>query len=251
MLPRLPGARLRAARVPVGPELERRPAQLPERWAPPEPRGRLQQDQLTPPALCPPTVVSCLDPGQVDNGRRVLSGPRFTAGATVQYVCNRGFRLSGNSLLSCVSRGASGPRWNQKLPRCLREYRLLRFYHQIGMVSKETIRQRFKAEKRRVPRGSKGSGVKSLCVLAFQPKPWSPAATPAPRPTASPAPASSASRPGRPSTTPACRDTSCWASRFSAASLATRPSGVGCHLSAKVRNCSHRDNHSPKEKKTL
>lgn len=72
-----------------------------------------------------PTVVSCPDPGQVENGRRVLSGPHFTAGSTVQYICDKGFALSGNSLLSCFNRGASGPRWNQKLPRCLREYELL------------------------------------------------------------------------------------------------------------------------------
>uniref|UniRef100_H3CCX3 Seizure related 6 homolog n=1 Tax=Tetraodon nigroviridis TaxID=99883 RepID=H3CCX3_TETNG len=66
-------------------------------------------------------VVTCLDPGQVENGRRLLSGPRFTAGSSVQYVCNEGFRLSGNSLLSCLGPGASGPRWSQKLPRCLPE----------------------------------------------------------------------------------------------------------------------------------
>lgn len=73
----------------------------------------------------PPAVVSCPDPGQVENGRRVLSDPHLTAGSTVQYVCNKGFTLSGNSLLTCFNRGASGPRWNQKLPRCLREYELL------------------------------------------------------------------------------------------------------------------------------
>lgn len=72
-----------------------------------------------------PAAVSCPDPGQVENGRRVLSGPHFTAGSTVQYLCNEGFTLSGNSLLTCFNRGASGPKWNQKLPRCLREYELL------------------------------------------------------------------------------------------------------------------------------
>uniref|UniRef100_A0A674MYW9 Seizure related 6 homolog n=1 Tax=Takifugu rubripes TaxID=31033 RepID=A0A674MYW9_TAKRU len=68
-------------------------------------------------------VVSCPDPGPLENGRRVLSGPHFNAGSTVQYICNKGFTLSGNSLLTCFNRGASGPRWNQKLPRCLRTYR--------------------------------------------------------------------------------------------------------------------------------
>lgn len=70
-----------------------------------------------------PPVVSCPDPGPLENGRRVLSGPHFNAGSTVQYICNKGFTLSGNSLLTCFNRGASGPRWNQKLPRCLRTYR--------------------------------------------------------------------------------------------------------------------------------
>uniref|UniRef100_A0A3B4V964 Seizure related 6 homolog n=1 Tax=Seriola dumerili TaxID=41447 RepID=A0A3B4V964_SERDU len=65
-------------------------------------------------------VVSCADPGKVDHSRRVLSGPHFTVGSTIQYVCNKGFTLSGNSLLTCFNRGSSGPKWNQKLPRCLR-----------------------------------------------------------------------------------------------------------------------------------
>ncbi|KAG7235159.1 hypothetical protein INR49_003145 [Caranx melampygus] len=64
-------------------------------------------------------IVSCADPGKVDHSRRVLSGPHFTVGSTIQYICNKGFTLSGNSLLTCFNRGSSGPKWNQKLPRCL------------------------------------------------------------------------------------------------------------------------------------
>uniref|UniRef100_A0A3Q2V7G0 Seizure related 6 homolog n=1 Tax=Haplochromis burtoni TaxID=8153 RepID=A0A3Q2V7G0_HAPBU len=66
-------------------------------------------------------VVSCTDPGKVEHSRRVLSGTHFTVGSTIQYICNKGFTLSGNSLLTCFSRGSSGPRWSQKLPRCLPE----------------------------------------------------------------------------------------------------------------------------------
>lgn len=66
-------------------------------------------------------VVSCADPGKVEHSRRVLSGTYFTVGSTVQYICDKGFTLSGNSLLSCFNRGSSGPRWSQKLPRCLPE----------------------------------------------------------------------------------------------------------------------------------
>lgn len=79
--------------------------------------------------------------------------------------------------------------------------------------------------------------------LNFQLKRSSPAATRAPRPTAFRAPPSSTSRPERPSSTLVCLATNCWASRFSAVSLGTHPSGVGCHLSAKVRNC-RRKRHS-------
>lgn len=67
-------------------------------------------------------MVSCADPGKVEHSRRVLSGPHLTAGSTIQYVCDKGFVLSGNSLLTCFNRGSSGPKWNQKLPRCLRTY---------------------------------------------------------------------------------------------------------------------------------
>ncbi|XP_019116233.2 seizure protein 6 homolog isoform X2 [Larimichthys crocea] len=66
-------------------------------------------------------VVSCADPGKVEHSRRVLSGPHFTVGSTIQYICSKGFSLSGNSLLTCFNRGSSGPKWNQKLPRCLPE----------------------------------------------------------------------------------------------------------------------------------
>ncbi|XP_041851043.1 seizure protein 6-like [Melanotaenia boesemani] len=66
-------------------------------------------------------AVSCSDPGKVENSTRVMSAPHFIVGSTIQYICNKRFRLSGNSLLTCFSRGSLGPRWNQKLPRCLPE----------------------------------------------------------------------------------------------------------------------------------
>nr|XP_040050236.1 seizure protein 6 homolog isoform X4 [Gasterosteus aculeatus aculeatus] len=65
-------------------------------------------------------VLSCADPGKVEHSRRVLSGPHFTVKSTIQYICNKGFTLSGNSLLTCFNRGSMGPKWSQKLPRCLR-----------------------------------------------------------------------------------------------------------------------------------
>lgn len=80
-------------------------------------------------------VVSCADPGKVEHSRRVLSGPHFTVGSTIQYVCNKGFILSGNSLLTCFNRGSSGPKWNQKLPRCLRMYHLSSFHTRTVSVN--------------------------------------------------------------------------------------------------------------------
>uniref|UniRef100_A0A4W4HTV2 Seizure related 6 homolog b n=1 Tax=Electrophorus electricus TaxID=8005 RepID=A0A4W4HTV2_ELEEL len=66
-------------------------------------------------------VLSCPDPGLVDHSRRVMSGPRLIVGSTVQYICNKGYSLSGNSLLSCYHRGSTGPKWSEKPPRCVRE----------------------------------------------------------------------------------------------------------------------------------
>ncbi|KAL4647199.1 hypothetical protein GN956_G7842 [Arapaima gigas] len=66
-------------------------------------------------------VSSCPDPGAVEHGRRVMSGPRLTVGSTVQYVCNRGYVLSGNSLLTCHSRDSGGPKWSERLPKCVPE----------------------------------------------------------------------------------------------------------------------------------
>ncbi|KAM9801205.1 seizure protein 6 homolog [Neosynchiropus ocellatus] len=66
-------------------------------------------------------VVSCTDPGTVEHGSRFRSGPKFTVGSTVQYFCDEGFTLSGNSLLTCYNGGSFGPRWNQKRPSCLPE----------------------------------------------------------------------------------------------------------------------------------
>lgn len=88
-------------------------------------------------------VVSCADPGKVEHSRRVLSGPHFTVGSTIQYICNKGFTLSGNSLLTCFNRGSSGPKWNQKLPRCQRMCQLkcssgARLHHTLRLSQYDT-----------------------------------------------------------------------------------------------------------------
>ncbi|CDQ82396.1 unnamed protein product [Oncorhynchus mykiss] len=55
-----------------------------------------------------------------------MSGPRFTVGSTVQYICNKGYTLSGNSLLSCYNHGSSGPKWSERLPKCVLNYEACR-----------------------------------------------------------------------------------------------------------------------------
>ncbi|XP_046718635.1 seizure protein 6 homolog isoform X2 [Silurus meridionalis] len=64
-------------------------------------------------------VLSCPDPGMVEHSRRAMSGPRLIVGSTVQYICNKGYSLSGNSLLSCYSHDSTGPKWSEKPPKCL------------------------------------------------------------------------------------------------------------------------------------
>ncbi|KAJ8342103.1 hypothetical protein SKAU_G00320310 [Synaphobranchus kaupii] len=66
-------------------------------------------------------VVLCSDPGIVEHSRRVMSGARLTVGSTVQFICNKGYALSGNSLLTCYSRHPSGPKWTERPPKCLPE----------------------------------------------------------------------------------------------------------------------------------
>ncbi|XP_028938443.1 seizure protein 6 homolog isoform X1 [Ornithorhynchus anatinus] len=66
-------------------------------------------------------VTSCRDPGDVEHSRRLVSSSKFSVGATVQYVCDKGFVLSGNALLSCHDRQAGSPKWSDRPPRCLPE----------------------------------------------------------------------------------------------------------------------------------
>ncbi|XP_061155507.1 seizure protein 6 homolog [Syngnathus typhle] len=66
-------------------------------------------------------VVTCQDPGNVEHSRRVNTGTHFAVGSTVQYFCNKGYILSGSSLLTCYNRDAARPKWSDQLPKCLPE----------------------------------------------------------------------------------------------------------------------------------
>nr|XP_046267075.1 seizure protein 6 homolog isoform X2 [Scatophagus argus]XP_046267077.1 seizure protein 6 homolog isoform X2 [Scatophagus argus] len=66
-------------------------------------------------------VMTCQDPGNVEHSRKVLTGSRFTVGSTVQFICNKGYILSGNSLLTCYNRDSGKPKWSERLPKCVPE----------------------------------------------------------------------------------------------------------------------------------
>uniref|UniRef100_A0A8C4VYU5 Seizure related 6 homolog n=1 Tax=Gopherus evgoodei TaxID=1825980 RepID=A0A8C4VYU5_9SAUR len=69
-------------------------------------------------------VTSCKDPGDVDHSRRIISSSKFPVGSTVQFVCDKGYVLTGGSLLTCRDRQAGGPKWSNRLPKCTRESEL-------------------------------------------------------------------------------------------------------------------------------
>ncbi|XP_066507502.1 seizure protein 6 isoform X2 [Hoplias malabaricus] len=66
-------------------------------------------------------VMTCPDPGVVEHGQRVLTGSRFSVGSSVQFLCNKGYTLSGPSVLTCYSRDTADPKWSERLPKCVLE----------------------------------------------------------------------------------------------------------------------------------
>lgn len=65
--------------------------------------------------------MTCPDPGNVEHSHRVFAGSRFTVGSTVQFVCNKGYILSGNNVLTCYNRDSATPKWSERLPKCVRK----------------------------------------------------------------------------------------------------------------------------------
>uniref|UniRef100_A0A665W3B8 Seizure related 6 homolog a n=1 Tax=Echeneis naucrates TaxID=173247 RepID=A0A665W3B8_ECHNA len=66
-------------------------------------------------------VMACHDPGNVEHSRKVITGSRFAVGSTVQFICNKGYILSGNGLLTCYNRDSANPKWSERLPKCVPE----------------------------------------------------------------------------------------------------------------------------------
>ena len=61
-------------------------------------------------------VVDCGDPGNPQNGRRILQGGT-TFQSNVTYECNTGFRLEGVALRTCRPLGI----WSGSQPSCTRK----------------------------------------------------------------------------------------------------------------------------------
>uniref|UniRef100_A0AAX7TUP0 Seizure related 6 homolog a n=1 Tax=Astatotilapia calliptera TaxID=8154 RepID=A0AAX7TUP0_ASTCA len=82
-------------------------------------------------------VMTCQDPGNVQHSRKVITGSRFAVGSTVQFICNKGYILSGSSLLTCYNRDSAMPKWNERLPKCVRKgnYMLCPFFFLLQVVN--------------------------------------------------------------------------------------------------------------------
>lgn len=72
-----------------------------------------------------PAVTTCRDPGDAEHSRRVVSSPKFPVGSTVRFVCDKGYVLAGAGLLTCHDRASGGPKWSDRLPKCIRESGIL------------------------------------------------------------------------------------------------------------------------------
>ncbi|NXJ40043.1 CR2 protein, partial [Ciconia maguari] len=58
----------------------------------------------------------CTYPGEPDNGRLILGG-KFTFGSAVNFTCNSGYRLVGNSQIQCVIKNGIVT-WDRDIPIC-------------------------------------------------------------------------------------------------------------------------------------
>ncbi|XP_043942251.1 seizure 6-like protein 2 [Protopterus annectens] len=74
----------------------------------------------------PPTcekILYCADPGEITNGLRMVSDHRFPIGSQVQYSCNEGYTIEGSSALTCYNRDTGTPKWSDRVPKCVFQYR--------------------------------------------------------------------------------------------------------------------------------
>uniref|UniRef100_A0ABM5ENQ4 Seizure protein 6 homolog isoform X4 n=1 Tax=Pogona vitticeps TaxID=103695 RepID=A0ABM5ENQ4_9SAUR len=66
-------------------------------------------------------MTTCQDPGNVEHSRRIVSASNFPVGSTVQFICDKGYALAGSTEMVCHDRQAGGPKWSDRLPKCIPE----------------------------------------------------------------------------------------------------------------------------------
>ncbi|XP_026578828.1 seizure protein 6 homolog [Pseudonaja textilis] len=66
-------------------------------------------------------VTACPDPGDVEHSRRVVSANKFPVGSAIQFLCDKGFLLAGAGEIVCHDRPGGGPKWSDRLPKCIPE----------------------------------------------------------------------------------------------------------------------------------
>ncbi len=57
----------------------------------------------------------CPDPGTPSNARRQISDQLFRRGATIDFMCDNGYILQGNTTMTCIGRN----QWDSQLPTCI------------------------------------------------------------------------------------------------------------------------------------
>lgn len=73
----------------------------------------------------PPTcqkILSCLNPGEVAHGARLVSDQRFAVGSQVQFSCAEGYQIEGSPSITCYSRDTGTPKWSDRVPKCVLKY---------------------------------------------------------------------------------------------------------------------------------
>lgn len=168
--------------------------------------------------ICLVPVLTCQDPGTVAHSHRVLTGSRFTVGSTVQFICNKGYVLSGNSLLTCYNRDSAAPKWSERLPKCVRKSTSAWKRRSHGAVC------------RFWPRSGRWQ-----CLWPFQLRSTSRAGTLAPPPPACRTPRRPFTKQGRCWPSPVTLATSCRERPPFTVSLGTLRSGITPPLPAEVR----------------
>ncbi|XP_041094647.1 seizure protein 6 homolog [Polyodon spathula] len=67
-------------------------------------------------------ILSCLNPGEIAHGARLVSDQRFAVGSQVQFSCAEGYQIEGSPSITCYSRDTGTPKWSDRIPKCVLKY---------------------------------------------------------------------------------------------------------------------------------